>query len=160
MLTTDARFSLRAMVTLANSVGPPDRLVTQAQLQDFYEEFGFSGPHAGSPGELDAVRALRDPVRSLLTADVKNAAAMANRWLRNTRAIPQLTKHDGQDWHVHAVPVQRSLTDRIRTEAAMAMFDLIRGDEMHRISVCEAAGCSKLVLDLTKNRSRRFCSTQ
>jgi predicted RNA-binding Zn ribbon-like protein len=44
-------------------------------------------------------------------------------------------------------------------EAAMAMIDVIRTDEMSRLDVCADADCQGLVLDLSRNRSRRFCST-
>jgi predicted RNA-binding Zn ribbon-like protein len=41
----------------------------------------------------------------------------------------------------------------------MAMVDVIRVDELSRLSVCADDGCDGLVLDLSRNRSRRFCST-
>jgi predicted RNA-binding Zn ribbon-like protein len=42
----------------------------------------------------------------------------------------------------------------------MAMVDLIRTDELSRLSTCADEGCDGLVLDLSRNRSRRFCSTR
>jgi len=41
----------------------------------------------------------------------------------------------------------------------MAMVDVIRAGELSRLSVCADDGCDGLVLDLSRNRSRRFCST-
>ena len=41
----------------------------------------------------------------------------------------------------------------------MAMIDVIRADEISRLDVCAASDCEGLVLDLSRNRSRRFCST-
>jgi len=41
----------------------------------------------------------------------------------------------------------------------MAMIDVIRTEEMSRLGVCADQGCQSLVLDLSRNRSRRFCST-
>ena len=41
----------------------------------------------------------------------------------------------------------------------MAMIDVIRADEMGRLSVCGDDSCGGIVLDLSRNRSRRFCST-
>jgi len=74
-------------------------------------------------------------------------------------ALPQLVRHGGQDWHVHAVPADAPLVRRILIETAMAMVDLVRTDEMSRLSICADRDCDGLVLDLTRNRSRRFCST-
>ena len=41
----------------------------------------------------------------------------------------------------------------------MAMVDVIRTDEMSRLGVCEDQDCDGIVLDLSRNRSKRFCST-
>ena len=41
----------------------------------------------------------------------------------------------------------------------MAMVDVIRADELSRFGVCADEGCEGIVLDLSRNRSRRFCST-
>jgi predicted RNA-binding Zn ribbon-like protein len=56
----------------------------------------------------------------------------------------------GQDrpWH-----------QRILVESAMAMVDVVRANEMSRLRVCAATGCDGIVLDLSRNRSRRYCST-
>ena len=39
------------------------------------------------------------------------------------------------------------------------MVDVVREDELSRLGVCADPGCDGLVLDLSRNRSRRFCST-
>jgi len=39
------------------------------------------------------------------------------------------------------------------------MVDVIRADEMSRLAICADATCEGVVLDLSRNRSRRFCST-
>ena len=41
----------------------------------------------------------------------------------------------------------------------MAVVDLVRADELGRLSRCTADGCAGVVVDLSRNRSRRFCST-
>ena len=41
----------------------------------------------------------------------------------------------------------------------MAMVDVIRADEMARLDTCAADDCDDVVLDLSRNRSRRYCST-
>ena len=74
-------------------------------------------------------------------------------------AQPQLRRHDGLDWHIHAVPLDAPLERRVAVETAMAMIDLIRADELSRLSICADARCDDLLFDLSRNRSRRFCST-
>jgi predicted RNA-binding Zn ribbon-like protein len=79
--------------------------------------------------------------------------------LADARALPQLVRHDHWDWHLHAVTPDAPLVTRITVETAMAMVDVIRLDEMSRLGTCADDGCAGIVLDLSRNRSRRFCST-
>ena len=67
--------------------------------------------------------------------------------------------HDDWGYHVHAVAADAPFAARIGVETAMAMIDVIRGDELSRLSLCADDTCDGLVLDLSRNRSRRFCST-
>ena len=39
----------------------------------------------------------------------------------------------------------------------MAMTDVIRMDELGRLRICAADDCDDVVVDLSKNRSRRYC---
>ena len=87
------------------------------------------------------------------------AVELVNAALRETRALPQLARHDDYDWHIHAVENDRPLDVRVLVETAMAMVDVIRSDELTRLSVCSDDTCDGVVLDLSRNRSRRFCST-
>ena len=68
-------------------------------------------------------------------------------------------KRQRWDWHLHAVVADAPLATRIAVETAMAMIDVIRSDEMSRLGVCADADCDGIVLDLSRNRSKRFCSS-
>lgn len=146
-------------MALANSAEPPDSLTSQAELDRFLEEFGYSGAMERTRNELDTVRALRPALRELFTVERDHAARIVNGWLHQARAVPQLVRHDDWDWHVHAVAPDAPLARRIQVETAIAMIDLIRTDEFRRLSICADHGCDAIVLDLTRNRSRRYCST-
>ena len=84
--------------------------------------------------------------------------ARTNRILTERRAVPQLVRHDGWDYHLHATDPSAPLADRIAVETAMAMVDIVRADELSRLAVCADETCDGLVLDLSRNRSRRYCS--
>jgi predicted RNA-binding Zn ribbon-like protein len=155
----DTECSLRSAVWLVNSAAEPDTLTEVEQVEAFFEDHGFTGRHDGDEAELEALRDLRPVLRELLTADRDRAALLVNELLAEAHAVPQLRRHDGLDWHIHAVPNDAPLARRIAVEAAMAMIDVIRADELSRLSVCADDGCEGLVLDLSRNRSRRFCST-
>ena len=79
--------------------------------------------------------------------------------LREAGALPQLVAHDDWGYHLHATPSQAPLADRMAVEAAMAFVDVVRQQELDRLSTCGADDCDDVLVDLTKNRSRRYCST-
>lgn len=151
--------ALQAAVVLTNSAAPPDTLETVEELDEFYDGFGFTGRREGTKAELDDVRRIRPQLRELLTAERDEAVVIVNAMLADAKALPQLVRHDQYDWHLHAVDYDQPLVTRIVVETAMAMIDVIRADEMSRLGVCADDDCEGVVLDLSRNRSRRFCST-
>jgi predicted RNA-binding Zn ribbon-like protein len=155
----DTGASLQAAVALANSALPPDTLTSLDELDEWFAEFGYTGRHDGDQAELDAVRALRPVLRDLLTSDRDTAVGLVNAMLAEAGALPQLVRHAPFDWHLHAVSSDAPLATRVVVETAMAMVDVIRADELSRLSVCADDDCAGVVLDLSRNRSRRFCST-
>ena len=159
IFTHDTEVSLQAAALLVNSAEDPDTLDTVADLDAFYARFEYSGRHDGDRAELDAVRRLRPVLRELLLSDRDHAVGLVNAMLSGARALPQLVRHDHWDWHLHAVDPDAPFTVRVTVETAMAVIDVIRADEMSRLGVCADATCEGMVLDLSRNRSRRFCST-
>ncbi len=159
VFTHDAEVALQAATRLANSAEPPDSLEAVATLDAFFEEFAYTGRHDRTRAELEGVRALRPTIRRLLTSDRGSAVELVNELLARHHAVPRLVRHGPWDWHLHAVDDDRPLPERIAVETAMAMIDVIRADELSRLSVCADDECEGVVLDLSRNRSRRFCST-
>ena len=155
----DTALSLRAAVDLVNSAEPPDTLTSVEDLRAWAQRHGNTGRHDGDEAELDAVRRLRPQLRELLTAERDVAARMVNEMLAEAGALPQLVRHGDMDWHIHAVALDAPLERRMLVETAMAMIDVIRAEEHSRLAVCADEGCDGLVLDLSRNRARRFCST-
>jgi predicted RNA-binding Zn ribbon-like protein len=159
VFTHDTELALQAAVTLVNSGEEPDTLTTVAELDGFWDGFGYTGRHDRTRAELEAVRAVRPRLRALLSAERDEAVELVNELLSEARAVPQLVRHGDFDWHVHAIDQEAPLDTRIAVETAMAMVDVIRADELSRLSVCADDACQAVVLDLSRNRSRRFCST-
>jgi predicted RNA-binding Zn ribbon-like protein len=159
VFTHDTEASLLAAVALVNSASEPDTLTSVEELVGFLDEHEFTGTRAGDAAELASVRALRPRLRALMTSDRDMAAGLVNGLLGEEHALPQLVRHGEHDWHIHAVAPDAPLATRMAVEAAMAMIDVIRADEMSRLDVCADPDCDGLVLDLSRNRSRRFCST-
>jgi len=155
----DTALSLRAAVALVNSAEPPDTLTSMTELDAFWDTFGYTGRHDHDDAELDAVRRLRPRLRTLLTAERDDAVSIVNDLLAEAGAVPRLVRHDRFDWHLHVVDPETPLDERIAAETAMAMIDVIRGDELSRLGVCAQDDCASIVLDLSRNRSKIFCGT-
>jgi len=159
IFTHDTEAALLAAVELANSELEPDTMNTVEDLDRYFSRWVYTGSHTHAQAELDAVRALRAPLRRLFTSSRDEAVRAVNQMLADAAAVPQLVRHDGIDWHIHAIGPDAPLETRIMVETAMAMVDVIRADKMSRFSVCADVDCEGVVLDLSRNRSRKFCST-
>ena len=159
VFTHDTECALQAAVALANTSLEPETLHTPADFTAIWEEFGYTGRHDGDEAELESLRALRPRLRQLLTSARDEAVEIVNAMLAEAKATPQLIRHGTVDWHIHAVPLDAPVATRIAVETAMAMVDVIRADEMSRLGICADSDCEGIVLDLSRNRSRRYCST-
>jgi len=154
----DTEVSLNAAAALVNTGrGGDEELPDVAALDRFVTQWRWTGSRAHDQQELDQVRQLRLRLAPLWEMTEDEAADLVNTLLREASALPQLVKHDGWDYHIHATPPDAPLADRMAVEAAMAFADVIRSGELKRLRVCAAADCDDVLVDLSKNRSRRFC---
>jgi predicted RNA-binding Zn ribbon-like protein len=154
----DTEVSLNATAALVNTGrGGREELPDVAALDRFVADWRWTGSRTHDQAELDAVKRLRPVLAQLWGMTKDEAADLVNTLLRDANAMPQLVKHDGWDYHVHATAPEAPLADRMAVDAAMAMADIIRADEFGRLRVCAASDCDDVVVDLSKNRSRRFC---
>jgi predicted RNA-binding Zn ribbon-like protein len=161
----DTEESLQFVVALGNtdpgaSRSGEDELATVGQLSALLARYRYSGRIDHDAAELRDVRQTRTLLRRVWLLDRDEAVDVVNRMLRDARAMPYLTRHDGLDWHIHATALDAPLAERIRVEAALALIDVIRMNEMGRLRVCAADDCTGLVLDLSRNGSKRFCGVR
>jgi predicted RNA-binding Zn ribbon-like protein len=156
----DTEVALNGAAALINTGGQDGELLpTVAALDDFVAEWGWTGRQTHDRRELAQVQALRPRLRALWAAEKDDAVAMVNDLLRESKALPQLVKHGEWDYHLHATSSDAPLAERMAVEAAMAVVDVIRMDELDRLQVCGADDCTDVLVDLSKNHSRRFCGT-
>lgn len=157
--TDDTTEALRAAVHLANSGEDPDTLVSLDDLDRLLQEFPYTGRLDRDAAELASLRALRPRLRAMLLAPRDEMAHHVNAVLRETPLDAHLVRHGASDWHLHAVADDRPLAERVLIETTMALIDVIRADEASRITVCDDDTCQAIALDLSRNRSKRYCST-
>jgi predicted RNA-binding Zn ribbon-like protein len=161
----DTEVALVAAAALVNTIGADgvsdEELPDLAALDGFFVAYGWSGARAHTQAELQAVRDLRPRLRRVWTLALDSrtdeVVEIINALLRETNALPQLVKHDDWDYHLHATPSDAPLADRMAVEAAMAFIDVVRSGELSRLRVCEYQNCGDVYVDLSKNRSKRFC---
>lgn len=165
LFAPDTEESLGVVVALANtepgaSRSGDDELATVEQLADLLSRYPYTGRIDHDEAELLDIRQTRTLLRRVWLLDRDDAALAVNQMLRDGKALPYLARHDDLDWHMHATAPEAPLAERIRVESALALTDVIRMNEMGRLRVCEAADCTGLVLDLSRNGSKRFCSVR
>lgn len=157
----DTELALAEAAALVNTLGDDgDALTTLPQLADWLAVHQVSGTQLQTPAELESVRALRAQLRTMWTArDRDEAAGIVNALLEASHAQPYLSRHDQWDWHLHVTRPDAPLASRLGAEAAMGFLDLVRTDELGRLRLCAADDCSDVLVDLSKNKSKRYCDT-
>ncbi|MFE6985108.1 CGNR zinc finger domain-containing protein [Streptomyces griseus] len=173
LIPHDTRIALDTVVDLVNTApesepppddpadGPVDGLADVAALYAFAERHHISG--VGTLGEKDlaTVRDVRARFAEVFAApDPRTAADLVNRLVAAAGTTPQLTDHDGYDWHVHYFAPDASIADHLAADCGMALAFIIVAGEQERLRRCEAPDCGHAFVDLSRNRSRRYCSSR
>ena len=159
--TDHLKASLVAAIALANTFGsamrqgrpavPPDADAIRAVL-------GLTTNRVGPvdvAGYSSGAKTLYDALSGLPAID--RAVELVNELLRETKAAPQLLRHEEAPWHLHFGSPDEA--DGWLAEFATAVAMLLGSDDVDRLRRCEATRCDDLFLDSTKNRTQRFCST-
>jgi predicted RNA-binding Zn ribbon-like protein len=158
----DTSAALALATDLVNTLLPGnDALATAASLDEFLGRRHVSPPRPATEADVAAVRALRPRLRQVWQASgPEELAGLVNDLLRDSDARPWLTDHGGGwGWHLHVTEPAAPLHQRLGAQAAFAFADLVRLRETDRLRLCDAPGCAAVLIDLSRNRSRRYCDT-
>jgi hypothetical protein len=152
----DTEHSLAAIVALVNE-GMPD--VTS--LERFVHDHAISDIGQLDDDDVRAISRLRDHMWSVFAShDDVEAAALVNRLIGIAPVSPRLTDHDDYDWHVHYYSPGASLAEHLAVDGGMALAQVIAVGERERLRVCDAPNCRSVLVDLSRNRSRRYCDAR
>ncbi|MBT2483211.1 MULTISPECIES: CGNR zinc finger domain-containing protein [unclassified Microbacterium] len=149
-------YAVLLAASLAND-WPDDR----AGIEERTLELGMTQTFPPAPGDHAEVRAVIDDWLTIVDADDPDRRAeMLNAQLAAVAAYPRLTNHDGEGWHLHYRDDVRSLPFVLRAIISLgtSLHLVTRG--MHRLARCEAAPCTNVVADVTRNGRQRFCSVR
>lgn len=164
-LSHDTEHALGVLVDLVNT-SPATGRETDG-LPDLAALHAFVAAHLVSEvGELRDddlvdVRRLRERFLTIWqTAGDERAVDLVNRLVAEARTTPRLTDHDGWPLHVHYFAPGASLAEHLAADGGMALAFVLAAGEAERLRTCAAPGCSSALVDLTRNRSRRYCDAR
>jgi predicted RNA-binding Zn ribbon-like protein len=161
LFSHDTEHSLACIVDLVNTAGVDDQLSDLAELATFVVEHDISEVGALTEPDLTAVRDLRTSLSAVFdSADDASAAALVNTLVSQAGVTPRLTDHDGYDWHVHYFVPGASLGEHLTADCGMALAQVVAAGERERLRRCEAPGCDQVLVDLSRNRSKRYCDAR
>ncbi|MGW2477961.1 CGNR zinc finger domain-containing protein [Streptomyces sp. NPDC001665] len=170
LIPHDTRIALDLVVDLVNTApesepegggAPADGLADVAALHAFVVSHRVSGIGVLDQQDLKAVHDVRARFAEVFAAqDARTAAGLVNALVAAAGTTPQLTAHDGYDWHVHYFSPDASIADHLAADCGMALAFIIVAGETERLRRCEAPDCRNAFVDLSRNRSRRYCSSR
>ena len=157
----DTTVALTLGTDLVNTARDGDALTGVDALDVFLDQRHLTPRRAATPSDVTAVQALRPQLRAVWQASgPEELAGIINRLLRDSGARPWLVDHGGGwGWHLHVTEPSAPLAHRIGAQAGFAFADLVRLGAADRLGTCDAPGCDAVLVDLSRNRSRRYCDT-
>jgi len=165
LITHDTRCALDVVVDLVNTSpedhSTDDGLADVPALADFVRKHEISDVGELSEVDLAAVHRVRDRFTGIFaTDDPRIAAGLINELVATAGTTPRLTDHDGYDWHVHYFAPGASVADHLAADCGMALTFFVVAGEQERLRRCEAPDCLRAFVDLSRNRSRRYCDSR
>jgi predicted RNA-binding Zn ribbon-like protein len=150
-----------ALVNTAPESAGEEGLPDLAALQRFAAERRLTEIGAPTLADLAEVRAIRADLRAVfLATSQREAADLLNAILAGVRIAPRLTDHDDFGWHVHYFAAGAGMAHNLAADCAMALARLVIAGEHDRVRTCAAPTCANLFIDMSRNRSRRYCDSR
>ncbi|MEV7419288.1 CGNR zinc finger domain-containing protein [Streptomyces sp. NPDC089919] len=161
MITHDVQRGLDVLVGLLNTapdVCGREELADPAALHGFLVRHGIGGAKPPAGSDLAGVLRVRSGFREVLGAgSVRAAVELVNALILRAGTTPGLAHRDGPGWQVRHYAAGGAPADDLAAEMGMALAAVIVAGEWERLRRCAAPGCARHFLDLSRNRSRRYC---
>ncbi|HEX2312160.1 MAG TPA: CGNR zinc finger domain-containing protein [Thermomonospora sp.] len=164
IFTHDTEHALGTVVDLVNTspaTSGEEGLGDLTALRAFVERNRFSDVPVMTADDLARMRALRSAFQAVFEArEVTRAVELINAILDGVRTTPHLTDHDGYDWHVHFFAPGSPVAEHLAADGGMALAYVVAAGELDRLRTCEAPDCARVLVDLSRNRCRRYCDSR
>jgi len=94
------------------------------------------------------------------SSDTDHIVGLLNRLLAASRAMPRLTNHDREPLHLHYEHPEGTLPEQLTADIVMGLATVVVRDGLERFRICAADDCNNVFIDVSRNRSRRFCDPE
>ena len=142
---------------LAGEEGLPDL----AALEDLVHRREISEAGRLTDADLAAMHRLRARLRAVFgAADDAEAVRLVNELVADARTTPRLTDHDGYPLHIHYYAPGARLAEHLAADCGMALAFVLAAGERSRLATCAAPDCTRVLVDLSRNRSKRYCDSR
>jgi predicted RNA-binding Zn ribbon-like protein len=160
----DTACALATVVDLVNSspeIAGDELLPDLAALTALVERREISDAGRLSRDDLAVVLRLRDRLRAIFAAtDEADSVRLVNDLVADARTTPRLTDHDGWPLHIHYYAPGARLAEHLAADCGMALAFVIAAGERSRLATCAAPDCDRVLVDLSRNRSKRYCDSR
>jgi predicted RNA-binding Zn ribbon-like protein len=140
-----------------------DQLADVGAIQSFADRYLFAGLPAG-PADVPMLHRYRARLDEIAVAceagDLEAAIDRLNALLAETGASPQIASHDGRGPHIHVSRLDVPLATRMAAHFAMGIAWLVVAGQAGRLRSCQSPTCNDVFVDLSRNRSRRYCDSR
>jgi predicted RNA-binding Zn ribbon-like protein len=112
--------------------------------------------------DIQGLRRLRAEIRGVFedasAGEEVAAVRRINALLDGAQFRPQVTGHDGEDWHLHLAEGASSVSSGYTAAAGVGLATYIAENGFARLGVCQSSACRNVFIDSSTNVSRRYCS--
>lgn len=112
--------------------------------------------------DLPVLRRLRAELLTIFGDAVEGEEAAAvkrlNALLATARIRPQVSGHDGENWHLHLAEGAETAADGYTAAAVLGLAFFVAEHGLTRLGSCQSRPCQNVFIDVSTNRSRRYCS--
>lgn len=161
----------QAALALMNEVSPGYRRGREFPASDDLSEAmtraiaSVNPTWGGPPNDAAAARLaawavrLHRAVTAVDAGDVDAACVEVNQIMREAGALPTLARHDDEPWHLHFHAVDAPWDESWAASMATSLAIVLGNATIDRLGICNATACDRAYLDVSRNGTRRFCST-
>jgi predicted RNA-binding Zn ribbon-like protein len=160
----DVEHALNVVVDLVNTdpISAGEELLPSIDaLHEFVIRHDLSEVDQITEDDVVAVRAIRESLRAVFMAGTdQGSASLLNQLFRTMTVSPRLTDHDGYPWHIHYFAPGAAVAEHLMIDGAVALAVVVTAGEHERLRTCAAPDCDRVLVDLSRNRSKRYCDSR